>query len=210
MAVNLTEAPFHRSLRWIPGEGQDGYPCRIPGILILNISSQNSYAVFCFINRGLNSAMRRDGATVRPRLVMAAARGKQVALGQTASAAYAGRRTRGGPAASGFAGPPRSSLPANSSPAMPALRPRIHPPAPRESRRHTSSHPHSCTASLFCKKADGMRRPVSPGGCDMLPGRRTPVGANKETSHEEDYHCFVAVRAAEDKPDQTRWQGDAA
>src|ERR1039458_453337 len=23
MAVNLTEAPFHRSLRWIPGEGQD-------------------------------------------------------------------------------------------------------------------------------------------------------------------------------------------
>src|ERR1017187_8318658 len=90
-----------------PGEGQDGYPCRIPGILILdilNISSQNSYAVFCFINRGLNSAMRRDGATVRPRLVMAAARGKQVALGQTASAAYAGRRTRGGPAASGFAG----------------------------------------------------------------------------------------------------------
>src|ERR1039458_8333269 len=58
--------------------------------------------------------------------------------------------------------------------------------------------------------ADGMRRPVSPGGCDMLPGRRTPVGANKETSHEEDYHCFVAVRAAEDKPDQTRWQGDAA
>jgi hypothetical protein len=104
MAVNLTEAPFHRSLRWIPGEGQDGYPCRIPGILILNISSQNSYAVFCFSNRGLNSAMRRDGATVRPRPVMAAARGKQVALGQTASAAYAGRRTRGGPAASGFAG----------------------------------------------------------------------------------------------------------
>src|ERR1039458_579854 len=59
-------------------------------------------------------------------------------------------------------------------------------------------------------EADGMRRPVSPAGCDMLPGRRTPVGANKETSHEEDYHCFVAVRAAEDKPDQTRWQGDAA
>src|ERR1035441_6720136 len=50
-------------------------------------------------------------------------------------------------------------------------------------------------ASLW---ADGMRRPVSPAGCDMLPGRRTPVGANKETSHEEDYHCFVAVRAAEE------------
>src|ERR1017187_5234760 len=32
--------------------------------------------------------MRRDGATLRPRIVMAAARGNQVPLGQTASAAY--------------------------------------------------------------------------------------------------------------------------
>src|ERR1019366_4160941 len=72
--------------------------------ILLNISSQNSYAVFCFIKRGLNSAMRPAGAMVQPRLVVAAGRGKQVALGQTASAAYAGRTTRGGPAASGFAG----------------------------------------------------------------------------------------------------------
>src|ERR1017187_2014722 len=85
-------------------------------------------------------------------------------------------------------------------------------------QRNLQSHlgvPHRLWPSRFVAQgqspgADGMRRPVSPGGCDMLPGRRTPVGANKETSHEEDYHCFVAVRAAEDKPDQTRWQGDAA
>src|SRR5258705_10849205 len=47
----------------------------------------------------------RGGTTLRsPVWFMAAACGKQVALGQTASAAYAGRTTSGGPAASGFAG----------------------------------------------------------------------------------------------------------
>src|ERR1022692_1692350 len=90
---------LHRGLRWVPGIPRDaGVP------ILLNISSQNSYAVSCFIKRGLNSAMRPAGAMVQPRLVVAAGRGKQVAFGQTASAAYAGRTTRGGPAASGFAG----------------------------------------------------------------------------------------------------------
>ena len=34
MAVNLLEAPF-TELRWIPGEGRDGYPAGFAGILIL-------------------------------------------------------------------------------------------------------------------------------------------------------------------------------
>src|SRR6266700_959162 len=41
---------------------------------------------------------------VQPGIVMAAARGKQAAFGQTASDSYAGRTTRGGPAASGLTG----------------------------------------------------------------------------------------------------------
>src|SRR6266481_524116 len=47
----------------------------------------------------------RDGARVQPSVVMPAACGKQVALGQkTASAAYAVHTTGAGPAASGLAG----------------------------------------------------------------------------------------------------------
>src|ERR1022692_2442587 len=90
---------LHRVLRWVPGIPRDA---EVP--ILLNISSQNSYAIFCFIKRGLNSAMRPAGAMVQPRLVVAAARGKRVPLGQPASPASAGPTTRGGPAASGFAG----------------------------------------------------------------------------------------------------------
>ena len=69
MAVNLTEAPLHRSRRSLDSrEGQDGYPCRFPGIggipgdipILLDIWSQNSYAVFCFIKRRRNRALRPE------------------------------------------------------------------------------------------------------------------------------------------------------
>jgi hypothetical protein len=58
MALSLVEAPFTGGLRWILGEGLDGYPGRIPGLsILLDISPQNRYAVFCFIKRGLNCSL---------------------------------------------------------------------------------------------------------------------------------------------------------
>ena len=58
MAVNLLEAPF-TELRWIPGEGRDGYPAGFAGILILlDISSKYIYAGLCFIKCGLNRMLR--------------------------------------------------------------------------------------------------------------------------------------------------------
>ena len=68
----------------------------------LNIWFQNSYAVFCFIKRGLDHASGISAA-VRPQAVLAA-RGKPVAFGQTAPTSYAGRTTRGGSATSRLAG----------------------------------------------------------------------------------------------------------
>src|SRR5712691_3294343 len=66
--------------------------------ILLDISSQNSYAVFCFIKRRLNTALRlgwRLPCSLR----------EAGDLGQkTASGAYAFHTVGRGPAASGFAG----------------------------------------------------------------------------------------------------------
>ena len=70
--------------------------------ILLDISSQNSYAVFCFIKRGLNSAMRPGGAMVQPRLVGAAGPGSRWLLAK--------QRQPRTPAAQPAEAPPRPAL----------------------------------------------------------------------------------------------------
>src|ERR1039457_2085013 len=88
---------LHRVLRWVPGIPRDaGVP------ILLNISSQNSYAVSCFIKRGLNSAMRPAGAMVHPRLGVAAGPGSRWLLAK--------QRQPRTPAAQPAEAPPRPAL----------------------------------------------------------------------------------------------------
>src|ERR1022692_2997854 len=89
---------LHRVLRWVPGIPRDaGVP------ILLNISSQNSYAIFCFIKRGLNSAMRPAGAMVQPRFVVAAGP-------REAGGSWPKQRQPRTPAAQPAEAPPRPAL----------------------------------------------------------------------------------------------------
>src|SRR5260370_9789931 len=140
--------------------------------ILLDFWPQNSYAGFCFIKRGLNSA--NASVMVQPSVVLPAACGKQVALGQkTASAAYAVHTTGAGPAASGLAGSlavyvagARSGDPAPPADVASAARESECPgrlAARADARLFTvrSAHAASCQRGSFL---DGTLRTLTPHG----------------------------------------------